>query len=408
MAEERNEKNINPGGPEEPSREDETRTDQGTSPGSGQTEDAKRKEAEDKKKQDAPEQTKKTGEEMKQSPPPKMSLFERFLLLLSRIRRFVHRILHPQPDSQIIPKRRRPFERRQKAAGEQADPKKEDPSKEQEEQKDQDQDKKKNNQETQKGTGEKGDSKGETEKQETERQEDAERQSGQKEDREADAHESDEISRMERHTKEGKQRRSLRDYGNSFFHIIARRDLGREGYMHALQMGEQAEREAKQEAAKRTSPEDPQRPQPDGNGREMPMPDVREQDQPKTEQEGGKEQPDKPEPQPERPLRHLYEVFTKDTAESNKFLANYEKRLAEHLERIAHQPVDAKATRNGDGTITFDIACSKDEMGTKASFLKATDLHVTMDSNYNIIEAVGRDENNQEILYSKRRIKGGC
>ena len=31
MAEERNEKNINPGGPEEPSREDETRTDQGTS-----------------------------------------------------------------------------------------------------------------------------------------------------------------------------------------------------------------------------------------------------------------------------------------------------------------------------------------------------------------------------------------
>lgn len=138
---------------------------------------------------------------------------------------------------------------------------------------------------------------------------------------------------MERHTKEGKQRRSLRDYGNSFFHIIARRDLGREGYMHALQMGEQAEREAKQEAAKRTSPEDPQRPQPDGNGREMPMPDVREQDQPKTEQEGGKEQPDKPEPQPERPLRHLYEVFTKDTAESNKFLANYEKRLAEHLER---------------------------------------------------------------------------
>ena len=36
-------------------------------------------------------------------------------------------------------------------------------------------------------------------------------------------------------------------------------------------------------------------------------------------------------------------------------------------------------------------------MGTKASFLKATDLHITMDSNYNIIEAVGRDENNQEM-----------
>ena len=36
-------------------------------------------------------------------------------------------------------------------------------------------------------------------------------------------------------------------------------------------------------------------------------------------------------------------------------------------------------------------------MGTKASFLKATDIHVTMDSNYNIIEAVGRDENNQEM-----------
>lgn len=61
MAEERDEKNINPGEPEESSREDETRTDQGTSPDSGQTEEAKRGEAEDKKKQDAPEQTKRQG-----------------------------------------------------------------------------------------------------------------------------------------------------------------------------------------------------------------------------------------------------------------------------------------------------------------------------------------------------------
>lgn len=397
MAEERAEKKINPSGLEAPSREDETRTDQGAPSGTRRTEDAKRGETEDKKKQDAPEQTEKTGEEMKQSPPPKISLFERFGLLLSRIRRFFHHILHPQPDSQIIPKRRRPFEQRQKAAEEQADPKKEDPSKEKEEQKDQG--KKGKDQETQKDTDKKGASKEETEKQETEKQEDTKKQSGQKKERESAARESDEVSRMEKRTKEAKQRRSLHDYGNLFFHIIARRGLGREGYMHALQMGEQAEREAKQEAAERASREDSQKSQPDGNGgTKTPMPDVNKQDQPKTEkQEGEKEQPDKPEPQPERPLKHLYEVFTKDTAESNKFLANYEKRLAEHLERIAHQPVDAKATRNGDGIITFDIACNKDEMGTKSSFLKATDIHVTMDSNYNIIEAVGRDENNQEM-----------
>ena len=361
MAEERNDKKINPGGPEEPSHEDEQRTDQETSPDSGRTDEAKRGEAEDKKKQNAPEQTKKTGEEMKQSPPPRISLFERIGLLLSRIRRFVHRILHPQPDSQIIPKRRRPFERRQETAEEQADPKKEDPSKEQEEQK--------------------------------------EKKFGQKEDRETATRKSDEVSRMEGRTQEVKQKRSLRDYGDLFFHILARRGLGREGYMHALQMGERAEREAKQEAAERASREDSQKSQPDGNGGEKtPMPDVNKQDQSKTDQhEGKKAEPDKPEPQPERPLKHLYEVFTKDTAESNKFLANYEKRLAEHLELIAHHPVDAKATRNGDGTITFDIACSKDEMGTKASFLKATDIHITMDSNYNIIEAVGKDENNQEM-----------
>lgn len=397
MAEERDEKKINPSRLEAPSREDETRTDQGAPSGTRRTEDAKRGETEDKKKQDAPEQTEKTGEEMKQSPPPKISLFERFGLLLSRIRRFFHHILHPQPDSQIIPKRRRPFEQRQKAAEEQADPKKEDPSKEKEEQKDQG--KKGKDRETQKDTDKKGASKEETEKQETEKQEDTKKQSGQKKERESAARESDEVSRMEKRTKEAKQRRSLHDYGNLFFHIIARRGLGREGYMHALQMGEQAEREAKQEAAERASREDSQKSQPDGNGgTKTPMPDVNKQDQPKTEkQEGEKEQPDKPEPQPERPLKHLYEVFTKDTAESNKFLANYEKRLAEHLERIAHQPVDAKATRNGDGTITFDIACNKDEMGTKSSFLKATDIHVTMDSNYNIIEAVGRDENNQEM-----------
>lgn len=392
MAEERDEKKINPGGPEEPSRENETKANRGISFGSEQTEDTKRGETEGKKKQDTPEQTEKTGEEMKQSPPPKISLFERFGLLLSRIRRFFHHILHPQPDSQIIPKRRRPFEQRQKAAEEQADPKKEDPSKEKEEQKDQG--KKGKDQETQKDTDKKGAS-----KEETEKQEDTTKQSGQKKERESAAQESDEVSRMEKRTKEAKQRRSLRDYGNLFFHIIARRGLGREGYMHALQMGEQAEREAKQEAAERASREDFQKSQPDGNGgAKTPIPDVNKQDQPKTEkQEGGKEQPDKPEPQPERPLKHLYEVFTKDTAESNKFLANYEKRLAEHLERIAHQPVDTKATRNADGTITFDIACSKDEMGTKSSFLKATDIHITMDSNYNIIEAVGRDENNQEM-----------
>lgn len=398
MAEERDEKKINPGGPEEPSREDEIGTDQGTSSGSEQTEDTKRGETEKKKKQDAPEQTGKTGEKMQQSPSQKMSLFERFGLLLSRIRRFFHHILHPQPDSQIIPKRRRPFERRQKTAEEQADPKKEDPSKEQEEQKDQDQDKKGKGQETQKDADKKGTSKEETEKQGTEKQEDTRKQSGQKKEQESGARESDEVSRMEKRTKEAKQKRSLRDYGNLFFHIIARRGLGREGYMHALQMGEQAEREAKEEAA-RASQGDSQRSQPDGNGgSKTPMPDVNKPDQSKTErQEGEKGQPDKPEPQPERPLKHLYEVFTKDTAESNKFLANYEKRLAEHLEQIEHQPVDAKATRNGDGTITFDIACGKDEMGTKASFLKATDIHVTMDSNYNIIEAVGRDENNQEM-----------
>lgn len=398
MAEERDEKKINTGGPEEPSREDEIGTDQGTSSGSEQTEDTKRGKTEKKKKQGAPEQTEKTGEKMQQSPPQKMSLFERFGLLLSRIRRFFHHILHPQPDSQIIPKRRRPFERRQKTAEEQADPKKEDPSKEQEERKDQDQDKKGKGQETQKDADKKGTSKEETEKQGTEKQEDTRKQSGQKKEQESGARESDEVSRMEKRTKEAKQKRSLRDYGNLFFHIIARRGLGREGYMHALQMGEQAEREAKEEAA-RASQGDSQRSQPDGNsGSKTPMPDANKPDQSKTErQEGEKGQPDKPEPQPERPLKHLYEVFTKDTAESNKFLANYEKRLAEHLEQIEHQPVDAKATRNGDGTITFDIACGKDEMGTKASFLKATDIHVTMDSNYNIIEAVGRDENNQEM-----------
>lgn len=394
MAEERNENKINHGGPEDSSHEDETRTDQGAPSGSEQTEDAKHGEAEGKKKQDTPEQTRKTGEEMQQSPPQKMSLFERFGLLLSRIRRFFHHILHPQPDSQIIPKRRRPFEQRQKTAEEQADPKKEDPSKEQEEQKDQDQDKKGKGQETQKDTDKKGTSKEETEKQGTEKQEDTRKQSGQKKEQESAERDSDEVSRMEKRAKGAKQRRSLRDYGNLFFHIIARRGLGREGYMHALQMGEQAEREAKEEAA-RASQEDSQRSQPDGNS---PMPDGYKPDQSKAErQEGEKGQPDKPEPQPEKPLKHLYEVFTKDTAESNKFLANYEKRLAEHLEKIEHQPVDAKATRNGDGTITFDIACSKDEMGTKSSFLKATDIHVTMDSNYNIIEAVGRDENNQEM-----------
>ena len=398
MAEERDENRINHGGPEDPSHEDGTRTGQGAPSGTGRTEDAKHGETEGKKKQDAPEQTEKTGEEMQQSPPQKMSLFERFGLLLSRIRRFFHHILHPQPDSQIIPKRRRPFERRQKTAEEQADPKKEDPSKEQEEQKDQDQDKKGKGQETQKDTDKKGTSKEETEKQGTEKQEDTRKQSEQKKEQESGARDSDEVSRMEKRTKETKQKRSLRDYGNLFFHIIARRGLGREGYMHALQMGEQAEREAKEEAA-RASQGDSQRSQPDENGgSKTPMPDVNKPDQSKTErQEGGKGQPDKPEPQPERPLKHLYEVFTKDTAESNKFLANYEKRLAEHLEQIEHQPVDAKATRNGDGTITFDIACGKDEMGTKASFLKATDIHVTMDSNYNIIEAVGRDENNQEM-----------
>lgn len=397
MAEERDENRINHGGPEDPSREDGTRTGQGAPSGTGRTEDAKHGETEGKKKQDAPEQTEKTGEEMQQSPPQKMSLFERFGLLLSRIRRFFHHILHPQPDSQIIPKRRRPFERRQKTAEEQADPKKEDPSKEQEEQKDQDQDKKGKGQETQKDADKKGTSKEETEKQGTEKQEDTRKQSGQKKEQESGARESDEVSRMEKRTKEAKQKRSLRDYGNLFFHIIARRGLGREGYMHALQMGEQAEREAKEEAA-RASVEDSSKFQPDGSKTNTPMPDVNKPDQSKTEQqEGGKDQPDKPEPQPERPLKHLYEVFTKDTAESNKFLANYEKRLAEHLEKIAHQPVDTKATRNGDGTITFDIACSKDEMGTKSSFLKATDIHVTMDSNYNIIEAVGRDENNQEM-----------
>lgn len=393
MAEERDENRINHGGPEDPSREDGTRTDQGAPSGTGQTEDTKREESEGKKKQDAPEQTEKTGEEMQQSPPQKMSLFERFGLLLSRIRRFFHRILHPQPDSQIIPKRRRPFEQRQKTAEEQADPKKEDPSKEQEEQKDQDQSKKGKGQEEQKDTDKKGSSKEETEKQGTEKQEDTRKQSGQKKEQESTERGSDEVSRMEKRTKEAKQRRSLRDYGNLFFHIIARRGLGREGYMHALQMGEQAEREAKEAA--RASREDSSKFQPDGN---VPMPDGNKPDQSKTERQGGeKGQPDKPEPQPERPLKHLYEVFTKDTAESNKFLANYEKRLAEHLEQIEHQPVDAKATRNGDGTITFDIACGKDEMGTKASFLKATDLHITMDSNYNVIEAVGRDENNQEM-----------
>lgn len=393
MAEERDEKKINPGGLEEPSREDEIGAGQNAPSNSEQTEDAKREETEKKKKQDAPEQTGKTGEEMQQSPSQKMSLFERFGLLLSRIRRFFHHILHPQPDSQIIPKRRRPFERRQKTAEEQVDPKKEDPSKEQEEQKDQDQDKKGKGQETQKDADKKG-----TSKEETEKQEDTRKQSGQKKEQESGARESDEVSRMEKRTKEAKQKRSLHDYGNLFFHIIARRGLGREGYMHALQMGEQAEREAKEEAA-RASQGDSQRSQPDGNGgSKTPMPDANKSDQSKTErQEGEKGQPDKPEPQPERPLKHLYEVFTKDTAESNKFLANYEKRLAEHLEKIAHQPVDTKATRNGDGTITFDIACSKDEMGTKASFLKATDIHVTMDSNYNIIEAVGKDENNQEM-----------
>lgn len=397
MAEERDENRINHGGPEDPSREDGTRTDQGAPSGSEQTEDTKHGETEGKKKQDAPEQTGKTGEEMQQSPPQKMSLFERFGLLLSRIRRFFHHILHPQPDSQIIPKRRRPFEQRQKTAEEQADPKKEDPPKEQEEQKDQDQSKKGKGQEEQKDTDKKGSSKEETEKQGTEKQEDTRKQSGPKKEQESAERDSDEVSRMEKRTKETKQKRSLRDYGNLFFHIIARRGLGREGYMHALQMGEQAEREAKKEAA-RASGEDSSKSQPDGSGTKTPIPDVNKPDQSKAErQEGEKGQPDKPEPQPERPLKHLYEVFTKDTAESNKFLANYEKRLAEHLEQIEHQPVDAKATRNGDGTITFDIACGKDEMGTKASFLKATDIHITMDSNYNVIEAVGRDENNQEM-----------
>ena len=292
--------------------------------------DAERESENDRSKQKRKkgQEQEKTGEEMTEGSAKKPSLFERLHNLLSKVRRFVHHILHPQPDSQIIPKRRRPFERRQ-----------------------------------------------------TEGQEKETRGKGRENDRGDGV---DEVSRMQAKTKS--PRRPLRDYGNLLYHIIARIGLGREGYMHAIQEAEKREAEAQKEENRKPDERDT------GSGNKADK-ESQSQSGPDDRQESEQQQPDGEQktPEPEKPLKHLYELFTKDTAESNKFLANYEKRLAEHLKTIGHGDVDVHAVRE-DGMITFRIACEKDGGGTQNTFMGAHDIQVTMDSNYNIVEAIARGE----------------
>lgn len=310
----------------------------------------------DEQKRKKGKESEKTGEEMPEGQVTKPSLFERLHDLLSKVRRFVHHILHPQPDSQIIPKRRRPFERRHASGPEQDEKEQKDGQKKEDQEKDVN---------SKKESKEKGS-----------------KESAERKGRESDRGNGDEVSRMQAKAKS--PRRPLRDYGNLFYHIIARIGLGREGYMHAVQEAERREAEAQKEANEK--------------------PDVKEtaseskteknaQGGPTDKQETEKSQPDQEQknPEPEKPLKHLYEVFTKDTAESNKFLVNYEKRLAEHLKAIGHKEVDIHAVRE-DGMITFQIAYEKDGGGTKNTFMNASDIHVTMDSNYNIVEAMAVGE----------------
>lgn len=303
----------------------------------------------------------KVGEEMPEGTATKPSLFERLHDLLSKVRRFVHHILHPQPDSQIIPKRRKPFERRHVSEAEQEG---------------------KEDKDTQKKEEQEQDVNGKKDAKEKASKESAERKNPENDARTA-GDGSDEVTRMQAQAQRPK--RSSRDYGNLFYHIIARIGLGKEGYMHAVEQAEK--REAAEERAAKKNLNEKENP---SSGKAEKGDKETSGEKPETGQSKADSEQTKPEP--EKPLKHLYEVFTKDTAESNKFLANYEKRLAQQLKIIGHQNVDVHATR-ADGMITFDIACERDAGGTQNTFMAASNIHVTMDSNYDVIEAFASEGN---------------
>ena len=212
---------------------------------------------------------------------------------------------------------------------------------------------------------------------------------------------------VDKSSQEKNNSREKRNWGELFFHGIARRLLGRDAYMHAIQQAEKQEtlkQEKNAEEPAKPAPEKPAKPAEKGQADRAEHPGNQEKPG-RTEKEdtlaqgkqGGKEKEDtQKEPEEMKgKFKSLHKIITDDlenkyvNAKEAKetYLDHYAKQLQEKLTDINHgEPVQVSAVRV-DGKLEIRINDEQDPYGGYPSFMGCSMIRIKIDEHLNIDSA---------------------
>lgn len=214
---------------------------------------------------------------------------------------------------------------------------------------------------------------------------------------------------VDRETKDKEQEKQGRNWRNLLFHGFARRILGREAYMHAIQQGEKQEAarqgkdtqsqehqsQAPKEAARQAEEKHADRAEHLGN-QEKTAPEKTRDTQTQSQREAQKDTEKQKEPEEMRgKFNSLHKVITNDLEDrytnareaKQAFLDHYAAELQEKLTTLNHdEPVKVSVSRE-DERLEFKINNEADLYGTYPSFMGCTRIDIEVDGHLNVTSA---------------------
>jgi len=208
---------------------------------------------------------------------------------------------------------------------------------------------------------------------------------------------------VDRATQE-KSKEKGRDWKELFYHGIARRILGKDAYMHAIQQNEKQEAPRQEKGAQEQAKQTPAQKESAGQtekGQQGRTEHPGSQEKPeRTENAKSQEQQEKPETQREPEemkgkFNALHKIITNDLEDKytnakeakEAYLDHYTKQLQEKLTELNQgEPVQVSAARE-DGKLEIRINNEQEQYGGYPSFMGCSMIRIDIDKHLNVISA---------------------
>lgn len=188
-----------------------------------------------------------------------------------------------------------------------------------------------------------------------------------------------------------------RNWGELFYHGFARRLLGKDAYMYAIQQGDKQGRDAQEPARAGQAQNGPDRKE----GRAEAQADQREPERPSntdTHEQGTQDRKENPQKELEEmkgKFNSLHKVITNDLEDrfsnakeaKEAYIGRYAEQLQEKLTEMNHgEPVQVSAARE-NGKLEIRINDEPEQYGGYPSFMGCSKIRVEIDGHLNIISA---------------------